>query len=336
MKQYDFRKDPEKKGDEGITVAHTPKRKLDIVPRIVCLIIAAFIWIYMVNLNDTDITSTLTLKINVTGVDELRAQDNMVIYGMDKSTVTITVKGSNRDLRKYSESDYVATVDVSQLSKDGKHSLPISIKTPSGSSITVVGTDPQNVNLYSDYSVTKSVRFEVLRGSMTTITTYKYEIVQSDYYVDITGPRAMVDIIDSAQYHIDGEFYSSKSFAGFALLFCDKNGDFVSFEEGAISYSTADITVKVNVTAQKSIPVVVKISGIGEDLVAKPELSYVTVYGDPVALEQVSEYTVYLTEVILGRNPEVTLSSDNLPEGVTVENEGGSFTIFIEESASKQ
>ena len=91
------------------------------------------------------------------------------------------------------------------------------------------------------------------------------------------------------------------------------------------------MTVKVNVTAQKSIPVVVKISGIGHDLIVKPEITSVTIIGDPVALQQVSEYTIYLTEAVIGRYPDVTISSDNLPEGVTVEGEGESFTIFFEE-----
>lgn len=336
MKQYDFRKDHEKQGDEAISVEHISKRKLDILPRILCLIIAAFIWIYMVNLNDTDITSTLTLKINVVGADELRADDNMLIYGMDKSTVTITVKGSNRDLRKYTEADYSATVDVSEIKEEGRHTLAVNIKTPVGSSITVTESDAPSINLYADHSIMKSVRFEVLRGNMTTITTYAYEIEQSAYFVDISGPRSMVEIIESAQYHIEGEFYNSKSFSGFNLLFCDKNGDYVSFEEGAVMYSTADVTVKVNVTAQKSIPVVVKITGMGHDLVATPEIGYVNIYGDPMALTQVSEYNITLTEAILGRDPEVTLSSDNLPEGVTIENEGSSFKIFLQEAKTTE
>jgi hypothetical protein len=283
----------------------------------------------MVNLNDTDVSTTITLKINIEGIDALRAQENMVVYGLDRSMVTITVKGSNRDLKKYSDTDYVATVDVSNLDKDGKHTLPITITPPHGSNISVSAMDVKNVNLYSDYVMTKSVRFNVLRGDMTTVTTYTYDIVQSAYYVDVTGPRAMVDVIDSAQYYVEGEFYSSKSFSGFAVRFCDKNGDYVSFENDAVSYSTSDITVKVDVRTQKSIPVVVKVIGMGSDLIATPQMSYVTVYGDPMALAQVSEYTVTLTEAILGRDPDVTLSSDNLPEGVTVEGEGSVFTVFF-------
>lgn len=330
MKQFDFRRDPEKDRGEGISVIHAPKRKLDIIPRLVCLVIATFIWIYMVNLNDTDVTTTMTLKVNVLGVEELRADDNMMIYGMDRDTVTITVQGSNRDLRKYSEADYYATVDVSEINKEGKHTLPVDVKTPAGSSISVIESDMQSINLYADYNVKKSVRFEVLKGNMVMYTMFSYGIEQSAYYIDVSGPRSMVDIIESAQYHIEGEFATSKSFSGFALEFCDKNGDYVSFDDSVLSYSTADVTVKVNVTAQNTIPVVVKITGIGHDLIPHPEIKEVVVYGDPVILDQVKEYTVTLTDAIVGRNPDVTISSDNLPEGVRVEGEGESFTISFE------
>lgn len=330
MKQYDFTRDPDNSGDDSISIEHTPKRKLDLWPRLVCLIIAFFIWLYMVNLNETDVSTTITLKISIEGVDALRTDKNMVIYGMDRNIVTISVKGSNRDLKKYTEADYSATVDVSTLNSEGRHTIPINIKTPAGSSIAVSGMDVKNVNLYADYMITKNIRFDVLRGDMTTVTTYTYNIVQSTNYIDIAGPKAIIDTIDSAQYHVEGEFYSSKSFSGFALQFCDKNGDYVSFDSDVINYSTSDITVKVDVTTHKSIPVVVKVSGIGADLVATPQMSYVTVYGDPMALAQISEYTVNLTEAILGRNPEVTLTSDNLPDGVTVENEGSVFTVVFE------
>ena len=327
MKQFNFTRDPEKKGDAAISVDRMRKRKLDLAPRLVCLVIAAFIWIYMVNLNDTDVTSTVTLRLEVVGQDELKDDSNMLIYGMDTKTVTVTVKGSNRDLRKYTEADYKATVDVSDLDKSGRHTLPIRITTPAGSSITVAGGENKSVNLYCDESLTKSVRFEVLDGDMVTVPAYNYEIVQSAYYVDIVGPREAVTNIDSAQYHIEGEFSYSKSFSGFSLLFCDKNGDYISFEEGILSYSTSGLTVKVNVTTQKSLPVVVEVAGMGRDLLAVPEKNYVTVYGDPRLLTQINEYTIHLSEAILGRDSEVTLSNDSFPEGVTVEGVGESFKI---------
>jgi hypothetical protein len=66
---------------------------------------------------------------------------------------------------------------------------------------------------------------------------------------------------------------------------------------------------------------------MGRDLLAVPEKNYVTVYGDPRLLTQINEYTIHLSEAILGRDSEVTLSNDSFPEGVTVEGVGESFKI---------
>ena len=45
MKHYEFMKDPDKEGSEAVSVEHTRKRKHDIGPKIVCLLIAIIIWV---------------------------------------------------------------------------------------------------------------------------------------------------------------------------------------------------------------------------------------------------------------------------------------------------
>ena len=171
MKQYDFISDIDENGKESISVALAPKRKkIDIVPMIICFFIALLIWIYMVNLNDTGVTSTMTLPITVEGVDEIRARGNMLMYGMDRTEVVVTVKGSNRDLKKYAQSDYRAVVDISEINKVGKHNLPVKVYTPEGSTtITVATTEPAMVSLYTDVSMTVQVPFDYLQGNWVTI-----------------------------------------------------------------------------------------------------------------------------------------------------------------------
>ncbi len=331
MKQYDFTKDPERQGDDAVTVGRTRKRKLDLIPRLVCLLLALLIWIYMVNLNDTDVTEIMTLKIDMVGEEELLDDENLLIYGLDKDTVTVTVKGSQRDLKKYTEADYHCTVDVRAIKAAGRHSLPLNIQTPIGSSITVAGADPGSVAVYSDVKLTKSVKLDVVRGDMTTVSSYTYEILQDADYVDITGPSAMLNSIESARYTVSGEFYSSKNFSGFSLEFCDKNGDLVSFEAGAISYSTANATVRVKVTHKVPLDIRVVVNGIGETLVAIPSVKTITVVGDPTLLTELYSdnkyYTIELTEAILGRDTVVTITESALPAGVTLE--GGDVEVTI-------
>ena len=73
-----------------------------------------------------------------------------------------------------------------------------------------------------------------------------------------------------------------------------------------------------------------KVLGMGRDLVARCDRDYVTVSGDPTLVAQVSEYIVNLSEAVFGRDVEVTLSSDGLPEGVSVVGEGESIAIYFE------
>jgi YbbR domain-containing protein len=320
MKHFDFMKDPYKKGDKAISVANKKKRKLDLLPRLICLLLALVIWIYIVNLNDTDITSTMTLEIQVVGADTL-ADNGMMMYGMDKTGVTITVKGSNRDLKKYSEADYSAVVDVSDLQTAGKHTLPISIKTPAGSSISTTSVEPATVSLMADFYATKELPLNIFEKYIK-ISAYDYSIEKSSDTVKVSGPKSVVDKISYAGYTIEGEISLSKSFSGLNIGLFDRNGDYIVFDPATLMYSTDDITIKVNVRTQNSVPIVIKVTGEGSDLIATPERPNVILYGDPGILAQITEYTITLSEAVAGRNVSVTLTGEDLPEGVTVEGEG--------------
>ena len=336
MKQYDFVSDVDENGKETVSVAHAPKRKkIDIAPMIICFFIALLIWIYMINLNDTGMSATMTLPITIEGVDELRANEGMMIYGVDKTEVVITVKGSNRDLKKYTKSDYRAVVDVSQLDQSGKHSIPIKVVIPDGSTITVDVASPASLTLYSDISETKVVPFDYIQSNLTTNPSYEYSIEKSVDYIEITGPKSILDTIEGAKFRLPDERYdNSRSFSGFQLSFNDKNGDFISYADSAISYSTANVFVKVNVRAQKMIPVVIRVLGAGSDLVAKPSVDMVFIKGDPQLLSQITEYAINLNlrDASVGSSIEVTIVDDNLPEGVTIENEGSTITITFEKA----
>lgn len=336
MKQYDFVSDVDENGKESISVAFAPKRKkIDVVPMIICFFIALLIWIYMINLNDTGMTATMTIPVTIEGVDELRANENMMIYGVDKTDVVITVKGSNRDLKKYTKADYRASVNVSDIDESGRHSLPINIIVPDGSTVTVDIASPAAITLYTDISETKVVPFDYIRGNWITNPSYEYSIEKSTDYIEITGPKMILDTIEGAKFRLPDERYdNSRSFSGFQLSFNDKNGDYISYDNSAITYSTSSVFVKVNVTAQKMIPVVVRVLGAGSNLVAKPSSKVVFIKGDPLLLSQVEEYSINLLEASVGSTIEKTITSDDLPEGVTVENEGSSITITFEKATN--
>lgn len=329
MRQNDFIRERNENGEEIITVANHSKYKLDLWPRLTCLLLALIFWLYVVNINDTDVSATITVKLDISGVGELTENTGLLVYGMQKTEVTLVVKGSNRDIKKYSNADYGAFLDVSSINSSGKHTVEVKPVIPPGSSLSVVTVEPQNITLYADERVSKVIPLNVITGNITTVSAYEYTITKSADNMQISGPKSIVDNISSALYRLEGEFYSSKSFTGFSVDFLDSNGDYVMHDNSGITYSTADITVRMNVVAQKSVPIVVEVSGNGSQLEYTLSQNYVSILGDPNALAQISEYSIHLTNAVADRTVSHILSSESLPDNVELEHDGETITIFF-------
>ena len=201
MKQHDFIKDPD--GDD-IVISDVKKRKLDIVPRIICLIVAVIIWIYFVNINDSSVTATFKVKLDVYGTDTLKNNSGQMLYGLDTQEVTITVKGTNRDLKKYSAKDYSACIDVGSVTSSGKHSMEIIPIFPEDASLSlsVVSMEPQNVTFYTDLVETKTVNFEAVKGGEVT-TPYHLDVIQNNTSIDIE--EALPEMFAAYKAAVDAE-----------------------------------------------------------------------------------------------------------------------------------
>lgn len=321
MKKFSFTNEPSNKKDGSIVVERSKKKNIDLGARVVCFLIALLIWIYMVNVNVVDKTETITLNINVVGADILDTNEDMMIYGMDKGTVTITVKGSNRELRKHRDSDYSATVNVSDISDSGKHILPISIQLPAGANISLVSMDSSNVTLYSDTVLTKTVPFDTFYSNnaiMLLEAEGYHSVVKSVDFVEITGPKQLIDTVESAKYCIEGDIRMGKSFSNCSLVFCDKNGDFVTYDTGLISYSSNDIVVDVLAIGKKEVPLSVTVAGLEDgEWFATMSTEKVTLYGDPAVLAEIEEYIIGLDSVMIGQTVEVVLTDNDIDEGIS-------------------
>ena len=315
MNNLEYINDPTGSGNETIAVASRRKRKFNIFPWIICFLIALVVWLWMVNLNDTEITENKILKIEYVG---LKGSDDgdVMIYDMDKTEISVTVKGSNRDLKKYADSEYRAVVDLSALDADSiegasKITLPVSVIVPQDSSIKVVESQAFNVSMYVDTYLTRDVQFDVMidRGSHDT-NTYESIIaidgsINNNNVISITGPSRIVSLISYARYSINSDLlmmtgdagYKDHEFFGedddkFPLKFLDKNYNDISGTEGLIDYSTHNISVKVNVTSYKEIGIRVTVNGKESDKIAHAAPSTIKISGKPSALRDISEYVL--------------------------------------------
>ncbi len=240
MKQFDFMKDPDNNGTDSITVDHAPKRKLDLFPRILCVIIALGIWLYMVNVNDADMTETVTLRVELTGVETLESA-GMMVYGLGERTVTVTVKGTNRDLKQYSESDYKATIEVGGITEAKPTNLPLNIKLPENSSI-IVEKFPGNVLVYADYKEVHTI--PAVKVSFGGDGGDRFEGTPSINTLEISGPRSIVKNIAVAEFRIDGELHEGVTDNFSSVKYYDKFGEEID-TMNAVTVLTKSISVTI-------------------------------------------------------------------------------------------
>ena len=345
MKKLEFVLDPDKKGDDAVTVSDKKRRKLDIFPKLLCLLIAIVVWLWMVNLNDTEVTETKILKIEYVGLSGTDDGDIMV-YGVDKTEISVTVKGSNRDLKKYANSEYSAVVDVSQLDDDqleskSKITLPVSIIVPKDSSIKVVESQAFSVSMYVDTYLTKNVAFDVVvdKGGKEDSNTYEKLISISDSTdntIAITGPSRLVSLIAQARYTVDSDLFLNTNGTGVVdymhfkdghlpLTFHDEYRSQVNGTEGLISYSTENVAVTVNVIAHKEIGIKINVeddSLAAGGLTAHANPATVKIAGRPSAVSGINEYLISLTnaDVNVSNSHSLKAPQEWTNDGVWIEN----------------
>lgn len=327
MKKYNFMHDPESENSDSVTLERKKRKKWDIGPRIVCLLVALVIWIYMVNINDNEVEESKMLTIEIVGEEVMQTNSEMAIYGIDKKVVNVTVKGSNRDLRKYGAGDYKVTVDVSGLDTPGDHTLQINVIPPEKSDITVVSFEPSTVTVHIDNRIEKEVPLIVDLDNVSKIEALEYSAVQSASTIKIKGPKSVLEKIDRAVFEISGIQDSSRQFKDFALCFYDKkNKEIFESEYEYIDYSTKDIIVDLHVIMRMSIPIKVKVLEEGSDLVPVLDKEYVSVYGDGAIMQKLENLTYIITLDNVFEDSVIYYILDNsdgesLPEGVFVSGE---------------
>lgn len=236
MKQFDFMKDPDVQGSDSITVEHTPKRKLNLFPRIACILVALGIWIYMFNMNKDDITTEIELHIEVVGTDVLE-EKGMMYYGFDQNTVTIKVQGTNRDLKQYKASDYKATVDVSGIIDKTVNNLAIKIDNPIN--LTVVDKSITSVGIIFDY--VQKAEFSEVEIVLSAASAAGLAGELNIGNIPVIGAKELVDKIASVEIVINGDVKTGDNITyseiASSIYYYDANGNEI-VSKGGVSIDT--------------------------------------------------------------------------------------------------
>lgn len=315
MKKHEFIKDTDENGNEIISVSDKPKRRLDLIPRLICVLVAFIIWIWMVNLNDTDLTEKLTFDIELVGVtlndDNMmiieNGDDDIIIYGVNRNKVSVTVQGSNRDIRRFEDENGKITIDaaslnLSDIAADGSFTIPFEFDLPEGSDLKIIESEPLEITFFADEYVENAeipLRVASSEELSNTVIQYKFspEITgwNENGTVNVSGPEKIISQIASVKVAYDANFVNSKDeleLVGFPIEFIGVDGKEIDVMN-SVTCNTDGVSVLVK--ANGTMTLNIHIDCKNENVEIKCSVNSIEVSGPPSAINQVRDEDYVIT-----------------------------------------
>lgn len=274
------------------------KKRLLIIPRIICLLIAFVIWVYVVNITAENYEKTFTMiDIKTEGADKLIEKTNMSIYDVSESKVSVTVSGSRKDISQLSSADFIAYIDVSDISGTGRNNVSVKVSVPS--SVSMLSFSPSAVEVMTDkretreFRVTPIIENYSLRSGVFRINNDKIRLSRET--VSVTGPVSVLEKVGKviADVNFNGESLTFSKTFNAPLKVVDSDGNII--ENQFLSVNADTITVDIPVIEKKTVALDIDTTGADPSVkfTAFASPSVVTVEGDSSVVSSLSKIYVY-------------------------------------------
>lgn len=182
------------------------KKKSDIPAKIVTLIIAIFLWSYvMSSTNPIRETEYRNVSVNYTNASELDRQ-GLVIMEPDQVKVNVRLTGKKSDLDKFSKygtGSIFAQVDLSGYS-EGKTKVPITVGLlDQATGVSVLSFEPKEVLFNFEKIVSKEVPIQIILAGDLSAGYVTGDIIIKPQKIMVSGPRTWINEVEKAVGVID-------------------------------------------------------------------------------------------------------------------------------------
>lgn len=183
--------------DDGSYVVKK-SRKLNILAFILCVAASFFIWIYVMNTQNSDYTKTFSISVEVINEDDLLSATGLGIFGEVEKTAVVTIQGTKSDVQKYSEKDFRAYIDASSIKEKGNTPLSVVVETPTAA-VSVVSVEPKTITVYADQLEEKTVKIDPYCNGDHDNTLLLSSDIKN---IKISGPSTYVEKVVSARVNV--------------------------------------------------------------------------------------------------------------------------------------
>lgn len=171
-----------------------PGETKNIVPKILAIIMAIVLWMYVMNEQNPPYEATFTLPI------EVRNAATSYVVSDVPETVKVKVRGPRNLVAGVLNKDLKAFVDVKGLT-EGRHAVAVSASIPSN--LELLAISPDKVQVTVDATISRQIPVEIRVTGTPEKGAVTGKITAANQQVTIEGPRNIVGMVEKVLATID-------------------------------------------------------------------------------------------------------------------------------------
>lgn len=291
------------------------------------LAVAFGLWLYVITVVSPGSEATFyNIPVVFQGEGELTNR-GLMIATEDIPTVTLKIAGNRSDLNNLNSSNITVIADVSKIWEAGTATLDYTVSYPGNireDSMTIISKNPGKIELNVEERVNKTVNVVVdYMGSVPEGFICDKDNIEMDIStIRVTGPKPVVDQIESARIQVDLSGKTQTISDRFTYTLCDKDGNPVDAQ--LIETNADAVNVVLTIQRVKTIQLVVEVKDGGgataqtSTITVNP--SGIIVSGSESLLDKMeSELVIGTIDLgMIQEDTEIPFTLE-LPEGITNE-----------------
>lgn len=291
------------------------------------LAVAFGLWLYVITVVSPGSEATFyNIPVVFQGEGELTNR-GLMIASEDTPTVTLKIAGNRSDLNNLNSSNITVIADVSKIWEAGTATLDYTVSYPGNireDSMTIISRYPGKIELNVEERVNKTVNVVVdYIGSVPEGFICDKDNIEMDIpTIRVTGPKPVVDQIESARIQVDLSGKTQTISDRFTYTLCDKDGNPVDAQ--LIETNADAVNVVLTIQRVKDIQLVVEVKDGGGATAQTSTItldpSSITVSGSDSLLNNLeSQYVIGTIDLgMIQEDTEISFDLE-LPEGITNE-----------------
>lgn len=296
-----------------------------LVLKILSLIIAVFIWIYVINIENPEVEYELkAVNVNVTTKDTTPYKNGLIITQGLSQIIDVKLKGRHNALSSYDFNSVTAAVDINSVIEEGEYSLPVKVTVP-GTDVWLASSTPNKLKFTFSKTKTLNISIRVITdGTLPDnylIDTAKVEPAA----INVTGPIKEVESISYAAVHINVDNLTKDTIKESSISLITKDNK--ELKSNNIMLDINKVNVGISLLKKKNVPLTVKTSGeysadnksvITFDIVPKT----VSILGKPEnvdLIETINLGTIDITNIIANQQRSFDIIVPNTVEKQSAE-----------------